>query len=137
MSRQAPFVLLCLATMMTRPLMAASPQLDVTQAPPPPEWKPVDPVTFQGPLTCLTKRTEAVVHGRLVYLDLYPGLCKNAMDQYADVLTQQCTGQRDVDASTCDSKVAAAKAAGWRPLEIVGIAAVAALAGWAAGKLIR
>lgn len=137
MSQQACLALLLLATTTTRPLMAASPQLDVTQAPPAPEWKPIDPVIQSGPLTCLTKRTDAVVHGRLVYLDLYPGLCQNAMDQYADVLTKRCSGQRDVDASTCKGEVATAKASGWRPLEVVGIAAIAIAAGFVAGKVIH
>lgn len=110
---------------------------DLRVAPPAPAWGAVDRPTVQGDITCLTKRTATEIHGKLVYLRLYPGLCQNAMDNNADVFRQRCDGQRSVDAVKCDSKVEATKAAGWRPLEIVGVAAVALAAGYAAGKLIK
>ena len=92
---------------------------------------------MRGELTCISKRTATTIHGRLIYLDLYPGLCQTAIDENANVWRQRCDGQRIVDSTTCDAKVASTKAAGWRPLELVGIGALCVATGFAIGKLVH
>lgn len=143
MNRLAPLALLCSAMTMTHlhTAHAAPPSTDVGKAPPAPEWQPIDKPIINGELTCLTKRTATVVHGRLIYLDLYPPLCQTSMDAQADVLRQRCDGQRTVDAasasSTCDAKVEATKAASWSTFDVLGAVAGGIIAGFIAGKLLK
>lgn len=96
---------------------------------------------MHGELTCVTRRTAVTVHGRLVYLDLYPGMCRASMDAKADVLAERCKGQRSVDAaaasSMCEGRLQQQSARAWRPLEIAGLVVGAAALGYVAGKVLH